>query len=115
MQYRKYDTSARKLKTNASTVRHLGLLNNSGKKEKANSDSSQEDLAHVTLFNKNGSLAGNASLSLDEVFYILAMKLAYREEITLCYKSRPSDDLFSGLLKSSKKKRHLLLLQKGPN
>ena len=55
MQYRKYDTSSRKLKTNASTVRHLGLLNNSGKKEKANSDSSQEDLAHKNvsiLYNK---------------------------------------------------------------
>ena len=33
---------------------------------------------------------------------ILAMKLAYREEMTLCYKIRPSDDLFSDLLKSSK-------------
>ena len=34
---------------------------------------------------------------------ILAMKLAYREEMTLCYKFGPSDDLFSGLLKSLKK------------
>ena len=34
---------------------------------------------------------------------ILAMKLAFREEMTLCYKIRHSDDLFSGLLKSSNK------------
>ena len=39
---------------------------------------------------------------------ILAAKLAYPEEMTLCYKFRPSDGPSSGLLNSSKKKRHLI-------
>ena len=39
---------------------------------------------------------------------ILATKLAYPEEMTLCCKFCPSDDLLSRLsLKSSKKKQHL--------
>ena len=51
-----------------------------------------------TLLNKNGgNLAGNASACL-------AKKLAYSEEMTLCYKFRPSDDLFSGLFKLLKEK-----------
>ena len=36
------------------------------------------------------------------------MKLAYPEKATLCFKFRPSDDLFSGVLNSSKKKRYLI-------
>ena len=51
------------------------------------------------------TLRGNASacLSLDGALYIniLAMKCAYPEETTLCYKFLPSDNLFSGILKPS--------------
>ena len=48
-------------------------------------------------------------LRLDEpLSNILAMKLALPgKKTTLCCKFRPSDDLFSGVLNSSKKKRYL--------
>ena len=45
---------------------------------------------------------------------ILPMKLAYPEEMTLCYEFHPSDDLFSCLLKSSKKKRYLICYRREP-
>ena len=44
----------------------------------------------------------------------LAMKLAYPEEMTFCFKFHVSDDLFSGLLKSSKKKQHLICYRRHP-
>ena len=60
----------------------------------------------------------NASvcLRLDETLSnILAMKLAYPEKkITLCYKFRPSDDVFSGVLNSSKKKRYPICCKRDP-
>ena len=61
--------------------------------------------------NKNANFVGNtgACLRLDETLaIILAMKLAYPEKMALCCKFRPSDDLFSGVLNSSKKKRYLI-------
>ena len=45
---------------------------------------------------------------------ILATKLAYPEEMILCYKFRPGDDPFSGLLNSSKKKQHLICYRREP-
>ena len=42
------------------------------------------------------------------------MKLAYPEEMTFCFKFRVSDDLFSDLLKSAKKKRYLICYRRPP-
>ena len=70
------------------------------------------------MSNKNRNFARNASAcllkALIRVCNILATKLAYWEEMTLCYKFRPSDDLFSGFIKSSKKARYLICYRRDP-